>query len=37
LENPDERVREWAMTHVIEFATAGDPFSLAMLEGLEVP
>lgn len=37
LENPDERVRELAMTHLREFAAAGDPFSLAILEGREVP
>ncbi len=37
LENPDERVRELAMTHLREFAAAGDPFSLAIIEGRELP
>lgn len=37
LENPDSRVRDLAMEHLQEFADAGDPFSLAILEGREVP
>jgi hypothetical protein len=37
LENPSPKVRELAMTHLREFATAGDPFSLAILEGRELP
>ncbi len=37
LENPSAEVRELAMTHLREFAAAGDPFSLAILEGRELP
>jgi len=37
LENPSPEVRELAMTHLREFAAAGDPFSLAILEGREIP
>ena len=37
LENPSADVRELAMTHLREFAAAGDPFSLAILEGRELP
>ncbi len=37
LENPEPAVRELAMTHLREFADAGDPFSLAILEGREIP
>lgn len=37
LENPLEEVRELAMTHLREFAAAGDPFSQAILEGREIP
>lgn len=37
LENPSPEVRELAMTHLREFAAAGDPFSLAILEGRELP
>lgn len=37
LENPLADVRELAMTHLREFAAAGDPFSLAILEGRELP
>lgn len=37
LKNPDSRVRDLAMEHLREFAAAGDPFSLAILEGREVP
>lgn len=37
LENPHAEVRELAMTHLREFAAAGDPFSLAILEGREIP
>lgn len=37
LENPDAEVRELAMTHLREFAAAGDPFSQAILEGREIP
>lgn len=37
MENPLAEVRELAMTHLREFATAGDPFSLAILEGRELP
>lgn len=37
LENPSPEVRELAMTHLREFAEAGDPFSLAILEGREIP
>ena len=37
LENPDAGVRELAMTHLREFASAGDPFSQAILEGREIP
>lgn len=35
--NPSPEVRELAMTHLREFAAAGDPFSLAILEGRELP
>jgi hypothetical protein len=37
LENPSPEVRELAMRHLREFAAAGDPFSLAILEGREIP
>jgi hypothetical protein len=37
LENPSPQVRELAMSHLREFAAAGDPFSLAILEGREIP
>ena len=37
LENPLAEVRELAMTHLREFAAAGDPFSHAILEGRELP
>jgi hypothetical protein len=37
LRNPSPEVRELAMTHLKEFAAAGDPFSLAILEGREIP
>lgn len=37
LENPSAAVRELAMTHLREFAAAGDPFSLAILDGRELP
>jgi len=37
LENPAPEVRELAMTHLREFAAAGDPFSLAILEGRDLP
>jgi hypothetical protein len=37
LENPSPEVRELAMSHLREFAAAGDPFSLAILEGREIP
>lgn len=37
LENPSPEVRELAMTHLREFAAAGDPFSQAILEGRELP
>jgi hypothetical protein len=37
LENPYPEVRELAMSHLREFAAAGDPFSLAILEGREIP
>lgn len=37
LENPSLEVRELAMSHLREFAAAGDPFSLAILEGREIP
>jgi hypothetical protein len=37
LQNPSPAVRELAMTHLREFAAAGDPFSLAILEGRELP
>ena len=37
LENPTQEVRELAMTHLREFAAAGDPFSQAILEGRELP
>lgn len=37
LQNPSPEVRELAMTHLREFAAAGDPFSQAILEGRELP
>jgi hypothetical protein len=37
LENPLPEVRELAMTHLREFAEAGDPFSKAILEGKPLP
>ncbi len=37
LQNPSPDVRELAMTHLREFAAAGDPFSQAILEGRELP
>ena len=37
LENPSPEVRELAMSHLREFAAAGDPFSFAILEGREIP
>ena len=37
LENSSPEVRELAMTHLREFAAAGDPFSQAILEGRELP
>ncbi|GAA5131924.1 hypothetical protein JIN84_07415 [Luteolibacter yonseiensis] len=37
LENPLLGVRDLAMTHLHEFAEAGDPFSKAILEGRELP
>ncbi len=37
LANPLTEVRELAMLHLREFAAAGDPFSLAILEGRETP
>jgi hypothetical protein len=37
LQNPSPGVRELAMTHLREFAAAGDPFSQAILEGRELP
>jgi hypothetical protein len=37
LQNPSPEVRELAMNHLREFAAAGDPFSLAILEGREIP
>lgn len=37
LETPSPEVRELAMSHLREFAAAGDPFSLAILEGREIP
>ena len=36
LTNPSPGVRELAMAHLREFAAAGDPFSLAILEGREI-
>ena len=35
--NPTPEVRDLAMSHLREFAAAGDPFSLAILEGREIP
>lgn len=35
--NPSPVVRDLAMSHLREFAAAGDPFSLAILEGREIP
>jgi hypothetical protein len=37
LENPSEAVKDLAIQHLREFAEAGDPFSLAILEGREIP
>lgn len=37
MDNPLAGVRELAMTHLREFAAAGDPFSQAILEGRELP
>ncbi|MGL5016630.1 MAG: hypothetical protein ACRDBP_00730 [Luteolibacter sp.] len=37
MQNPSPEVRELAMTHLREFAAAGDPFSQAILEGRELP
>ncbi len=37
LENPLEEVRALATQHLQEFADAGDPFSLAILAGREIP
>lgn len=37
LENPSPEVRDLAMSYLREFAAAGDPFSLAILEGREIP
>jgi hypothetical protein len=37
LTNPSPEVRELAMTHLHEFAEAGDPFSQAILAGREIP
>lgn len=37
LENPSEEVQVLAHQHLREFAEAGDPFSLAILEGREIP
>ena len=37
LENPSPVVHELAMSQLREFAAAGDPFSLAILEGRELP
>ena len=37
LENPSPEVQELAMSQLREFAAAGDPFSLAILEGRELP
>jgi len=37
LENPSPEVRDLAMSHLREFAAAGDPFSLAILEGRQIP
>lgn len=37
LENPSPEVRVLAMEHLREFAAAGDPFSLAILEGRKLP
>ena len=37
LENPSPEVRDLAMSHLRESAAAGDPFSLAILEGREIP
>ncbi|MEO5916286.1 MAG: hypothetical protein ABIS50_18755 [Luteolibacter sp.] len=37
MENPFAEVRELAMSHLREFAAAGDPFSQAILEGRELP
>jgi len=37
MENPFPEVKELAMSHLREFAAAGDPFSQAILEGRELP
>ena len=37
LENPLLEIKELAREHLREFAAAGDPFSLAILEGRELP
>jgi hypothetical protein len=37
LENPLAEVRALASQHLREFANAGDPFSLAIIEGREIP
>jgi len=37
LSNPAPEIRELAMCQLKEFAEAGDPFSLAILEGREIP
>jgi len=37
LKNPLPQIQELARTHLREFAAAGDPFSLAILEGRELP
>ncbi len=37
MENASPEVKELAMSHLREFAAAGDPFSQAILEGRELP
>jgi hypothetical protein len=37
LKNPSPEVQELARTHLREFAAAGDPFSIAILEGRALP
>jgi len=37
LENPSQEIRDLAHAELREFAEAGDPFSLAILEGREIP